>query len=185
MPNYDPVKLLSEIDVKLLQVDEATTGNALIHGTSEMPLAGQITEFTPGAFDSDIREVQTGGVAPAEVWRMLSNSEVSFISTRFSGDWWALMLKKIQIRASASLEDLIPIGATSYYHELTGRVSRAPEETWSNTGDPAVKITLKFLEAYEVVDAGSSKWKFDRPEKRLVIAGTDWMADRRKALGLV
>ena len=185
MPDYDPKKLLSEIDVKLLQVDESTSGNGLIHGTTEMPLAGQITEFAPAAFDTDIREVQTGGLVPAEVFRMLTNSEVTFTSTRFSGDWWALMLKLIQIRASASLEDLIPIGATSYYHELTGRVSRAPEETWSNTGDPAVKITMKFLDTYEVVEAGVSKWKYDRAERRLVIGGTDIMADRRKALGLV
>ena len=185
MPSYDPVKLLSEIDVKLLQVDSATTGNALIHAAANMPLAGQITEFVPAAFDSEIREVNAGGVVPSEVWRMLSNSEVTFTSTRFSGDWWALQLKLIQIRASASLEDLIPIGATSYHHELTGRMSRAPEETWSNSGDPAVKITIKFIGSYEVVDAGASKWKYERAARRLVIAGTDIMADRRAALGLV
>ena len=184
MPGYDPVKLLSEIDVKLLQVDGKTTGNDLIHASQAEPLAGQITEFTPAAFDSDIREVQAGGVVPAQVWRMLTNSEVSFTSTRFSGDWWALQLKLIQIRASASLEDLLPIGATSYYHQLVGRVSRAPEETWSNSGDPAVKITMKFLATYEVVDGGKSRWLFDRPKRRLVIGGTDIMADRRTALGL-
>lgn len=184
MANFDPTKVLSAIDVKILQVDGATDGNGLIHQTDAQPLGGQITGFAPAAFDSDIREVQTGGVAPAEIWRMLTASEVTFDSLKFSGDWWALMLKPVQIRASASLEDLIPLGATSYYHEFTGRVSRAPEETWSNSGETMAKITMKFLSAYEVVDGGVSKWKFERGPRRLVIAGVDWMADRQRALGL-
>ena len=183
MANIDPVDILTALDVKLLQVDDSTSGNTLIHSTGAAPLAGQIKDFNGVEWEAVFREIENGGGMDYEAFRKLGVGEVSFVSTRFSGDWWAMHLKKCQYRASASLEDLLPIGATGYVHEVVGRVKKI-SDPMSNSSESEVTVTLGMIETYEVLEDGKRKWYFDRAGLKLEIGGTDIFADRRTALGL-
>lgn len=183
MANIDPVDLLTAMDVKLLQVDGATTGNGLIHSTSAAPLAGQVKDFNGAEWEAVFRDIENGGGLDYQAFRKLALPDVNFVSTRFSGDWHALYFKKCQFRASASLEDLLPIGATGYVHEVVARVNKVAGPM-SNSGDAEVTISLAMIETYEVLEGGKRKWFFDRAGMKLEIGGVDILADRRTALGL-
>lgn len=183
MANIDPVDLLTALDVKLLQVDDSTGGNALIHGGSNAPLAGQIKDFNGAEWESVFRDIENGGGMDYQAFRKLALPDVNFVSTRFSGDWHAMHLKKCQFRASASLEDLMPMEATGYAHEVVARVNKIAAPM-SNSTDSEVTVSLAMIETYEVLEDGKRKWYFDRPGMILEIGGTDIFADRRAALGL-